>query len=346
MKRNKKYHLRSGRLLFVLILPWFLYLGCRSSAVYVTELQDDGYYQNRSGSSLVRDQIKESFSTIRRIQSNTIYRTYYFPPERLPTEAELSGLQFSTVALTSDVDSHSTAGSALILSIERGRALLLTAAHVISFQDTIFHYSDESARFVEAVSVKESVNQFIFTDQGITMFEPMVSDHRRDLALAVTTSPVTNSDLRALRLPPGNAERVDWGDVAYAIGYPRGVQMVSAGVISLSDHPTRRLSIDLSINRGFSGGALFAVRNDGSGLQWIGTITSAMGEREYYLGPVDPLNREYRAGQVYEGEMIIRSSPRIYYGIANATDISQIRQFFREHRLLIYEAGFLMPNYL
>lgn len=329
----------------VLILPLFFISGCRSPAVVVTEIYDDGYYQNRSGSSLVRDQIRESFSAIRRIQSNTIYRTYYFHPDQLPSEEELRGAEFSAIALTSDTDTHSTAGTAVILSIERERALLLTAAHVIAFQDTIFHYSDESARFVEAVSVKESLNQFVFTNQGITMFEPIVFDSRRDLAIAATNYTVTDTDLRALSLPPGSTSNIGWGDTAYAIGYPRGVQMVSSGVISLSDHPVRRLTMDISINRGFSGGALFAVRNDGSGLQWVGTITSAMGEREYYLGPVDPLNREYRTGQPYTGDLIIRSAPRIYYGIANATDMDQVREFLREHRLLIYENGFLMPDY-
>ena len=335
----------AGVFLLLWILPLFLFNGCKSSAVVVTELYDDGYYQNRSGSSLVRDQIRESFSAIRRIQSNTIYRTYYFHPDQLLSEEELRGADFSAIALTSDTDTHSTAGTAVILSIERERALFLTAAHVIAFQDTIFHYSDESARFIEAVSVKESLNQFIYTSQGIAMFEPIVSDFRRDLAIAVTSYTVTDTDLRALSLPPGSASRIGWGDTAYAIGYPRGVQMVSSGVISLSSHPVRKLTMDISINRGFSGGALFAVRNDGSGLQWVGTITSAMGEREYYLGPADPLNREYRAGQPYTGEMIIRSAPRIYYGIANATDMDQIREFFREHRLLIYENGFLIPDY-
>lgn len=330
----------------LLIMAWIFGTGCRSSNVVVTQFTDDGYYRSSSGSSQIRDQIRESFSAVRRIQSNSIYRTYYFSPEQLPSEDELAGAEFGSIALFSDVDTHSTAGTAVILSIERGRALLLTAAHVISFQDTILHYSDEMATLVEAVSVKESVNQFIFTDKGITMFEPIVADFRRDLAAAVTTTSVTDTDLRALSLPPGNAERIDWGDVAFAVGYPRGVQMVSSGVISLSDHPVRKFTMDFSINRGFSGGALFAVRNDGTGLQWVGTITSAMGEREYYLGPADPLNREYRAGQPYSGELIIRSSPRIYYGIANATDIDQVRQFLREWRLLLHDEGFLIPGYL
>ena len=330
--------------LSLLLLSLILTVGCATTENSTQEVLDSGYYQNQALSPNVRNQVKESFESVRRIQSSVIYRTYHFPRNQMPTALEIPGLFLDEIAIDRTAGTHSTAGTAVVISINNRNALLLTAAHVVSMPDTLYHYSDVQSdannRRVESVSIAQSKNQYVFTNRGIEMIEMLAQDSRRDLALMKTVSDISDTDLKAITIPKGSPNRLDWTDVVYATGYPRGVQMVTRGIASRSEHPVRRITLDLSINRGFSGGPLFAVRNDGSGLEWLGTITSAMGEREYYLIPENIPVEDFNPEMPYRGEVYVRSIPRIYYGISNAVDIDEARNFLRENRIVLISHGF------
>lgn len=318
--------------------------GCSTAQNSTLSELDRGYYQNQALSANVRSQVEESFQSVRRIQSSTIYRTYLFPSNQMPTVSEIPGLFLDEIAIERTAGTHSTAGTAVVISINNRRALLLTAAHVVSLPDTLYHYSDIQSdsenRRVVAVSIAQSKDQYVFTDRGMESIELLAQDDTRDLALMKTVEDISDTDLEPISIPKGNPNRLDWTDVVYATGYPRGVQMVTRGIASRSELPVQRITLDLSINRGFSGGPLFAVRNDGSGLEWLGTITSAMGERDYYLVPVDVPVEEFKPDMPYRGDLYVRSSPRIYYGISNAADINEARNFLRENWLLLLSHGF------
>ncbi len=328
------------------LLVILLLLGCRSNEIVVQEARDRGYYQNQALSLNVRDQINDSFRSVRRIQSSVIYRTYemHLIDGEFPTVEDIEGKDLDRISDHVTVDTHSSAGTAIVLSIENRNALLLTASHVVSYPDTIYHYSRSPENGfqnrVAAVSVTQSRSQYLVTGSGVAGIEVISNDSRRDLALLRTVSDISGAGLRVLDIPMGDPRRVEWTDVVYAVGYPRGVQMVTRGIASKSNHPVGRITMDLSINRGFSGGAVFAVRNDGSGLEWIGSVTSAMGEREVYLSPEVLYNEEYSSELPYEGLMYVQSAPRIYYGITHAVDVNEVSRFIRENRITLLENGF------
>jgi S1-C subfamily serine protease len=323
--------------------------GCATTEVEIRERADSGYYQNHVRSDLVRTQIDETFESVRRIQSTVTYRTYQFELGNLPRQSEVRGANLQQLAVETKVDNHSTAGSAMVLTAaQRGRVGLLTAAHVATFPDTIWHYSgvrvEGADNRVEAISLRENLNQFVFTDDGIELIELVVADDRRDLAMLRTKSPVRSaSNLIPLRLPAGDVTQIRTADMIYAMGYPRGVQMVTQGVVNLTQHPIRTLILDISLNRGFSGGSAFAVRSDGSGLEWVGIITSTLGEREHYLAPEDVFDHEYTPDIEYTGRIFIRSTTRIYYGMTNAVDIDHIRTFLLENWNTLRDAGIMVP---
>lgn len=342
----KKLHFLIILFASVLVL---IMAGCKSTEQPHRETIDTGYYQNVLGSDLVRDQITRGFSSVRRIQNNVIYRTYQFDPDDLPRRSELDGIYFVDASARTQTDNHSTAGTATVLHNQGGRALMLTAAHTVVQPDTIWHYQPGTTHqpdpVVEAVSVQEALNQYIFSDGGIVMIELVSYNSRIDLALMITKEDVSGSDnLRQLETPGGIAEELKWGDVVFAMGYPRGVQMVSQGVASRSNHPIRSIILDLSINRGFSGGPAFAVRNDG-GLEWIGVITSAMGDREFYLVPSPQLEEDFNPELPYRGETYISSSQRIFYGITNVVDIDEVRGFLEESRTELRRLGISLSSY-
>jgi len=326
----------------------FLMSSCRTTEPQaVITNGDDGYYQNMVYTPLVREQIRESFKSVRRIQSNVIYKTYQFYLDDMPRESEIPNLELENIAAETTIDNHSTAGTGIVLSVRSRGVAILSASHTVTFADTIYHYSSEPApegnRYLEAISIKESLNQFIYADNDIVFMEMAVNDPRRDLAIMKTVSSHQGTGLRPLALRPGDSDELDWTDIIYAVGYPRGVQMVTQGTASRSEHPIRSIVLDISINRGFSGGAVFAVRNDGSGLEWVGMITSAMGEQDVFLVPEEIPGEEYNPDIPYTGDMFVKTKPRIYYGITNAVDIKRVREFINENREKIDELGLRVP---
>lgn len=335
-----------GPFLFVLIL-----IGCSKTVEYSVVEQNEGYYKNVVGSQKVKNQLEKGFESIRRLQNSVMYRTYQVNPELRIESKDMSEIDFETISVGSTVETISNAGTAMVLFNNGSKAMLLTAAHTVTQPDTVYHYSENQfgteSNLIKAVSVVVSINQFIITDNGIVGLEVLVIDENKDLALLGTTSEMEDQfNLTVLPIPWGDCNELSWSDMIYAVGYPRGVPMVTQGVVSLSNHPNRTLVFDLNVNRGFSGGAVFAVRSDGFGLEWIGMITSAMGERESYISPEELYHTEYSSDIPYEGALYVKNRSVIYYGIGYGVDISEIETFIRNNQRELRRQGINISHIL
>lgn len=337
--------------LCILTLGAFFLFSCSRSHYTVIDFEDESYYSSHTHSQHIKNEIENSFRSVKRIQSTVFYRTYKFDLENLPLESELYGANLEEISVGTSSDNHSTAGTAVVLSQSRSRLGLLTASHIVTSPDTIWHHAfdvpNQPNSPVEAVSVKERVSYYIFGAEEIGSFELVINDSRRDLALLTTRMGTgRNSDIRPLSIPAGNMDHLDWADLVYAVGYPKGVQMVTSGIVSKMNIPRRSgFVVDASFNRGFSGGIVFAARSDGSGLEWIGMMTSASADIEYMLAPEYITEDEYNPDIPYSGPMFVRRIPRINYGITYAVDISEVQNFFSENEQSLRELGLPIPSF-
>lgn len=350
MKKTELFFL-SVRYRWVLLVIFFVFVTGCSGGRETAKSDDNGYYKNPFHSQSVRDQIEEGFKSVVRIQNNVIYRTYQFYVDEMPLRSELEGENFPEVAVTSYLDDQSTAGTAIVLSEYQGKFTMLTASHAVFYPDTVWHYQnnvnveDDMDRRVEAVSVRQSVNYILINEKGVIKLDLIAYDTSRDLAIMANSEAEENL-MQSLSLPLGQADELGWGDIVYALGYPKGAQMVTMGTASRRDHPLRSILIDASFNRGFSGGALFAVRNNAkSGLELIGIVTSALGESETYLTPKIIRGEEYNPDVPYTGDVFVKTSPRINYGITNAVDMEVIMEFLKENERQINDADLIIPSY-
>ena len=336
---------RSTLIIFItgLMVAFSIY-GCGTRQVITEGNAGDGYYKNNAQTDRFRQQVERGFESVRRLQNTVMYRTYLFNPNQTITRSQIGSFNIENVAVASEVESVTNAGTATVLSNNGIKAVFLTASHTVSRPDTVIHIYDIDTGSpedrVEAVSIKISENHFVIADAGIVGLDLVASNRSKDLALLISNEPIEEQyNLDAIALDPGKFNEVEWGDVVVAMGYPRGVQMITKGVASLSNHPHRSLVMDLNINRGFSGGIVFALRSDGSGMEWVGMITSAMGERELYLAPEDGIQTDYNPEIPYRGESYVKSRPVIYYGISYAVDINEISRFIQENRNLLRSRG-------
>jgi len=286
-----------------------------------------------------------------RVQNNVSYRTYIFDEDDYPTRDEVSeqgAFQFTDQTV---MDFHSTAGTGVIISDHGNRIALITASHIVTFPDTMWHYSPQQAELddpgVVAVSIRQSTTHFVHSDYRMIPFELLMRDSNRDLAVLYRDmEPDETSELKPLQTVPGQSAELDWTDKIYAVGFPQGMRMITSGMVSDVRISARRsLIMDASFNRGFSGGAVFAVRTDGSGLEWVGMVTSASAEEEHYLAPEPLHQQEYKPDFSYDGPVYVQSSRRINYGITYATDIEEIRAFINENSTELESAGIQVAKF-
>lgn len=135
MKKSKKLYLAGSKWKVRIFLPLIFFItGCTSTRPLSTvENPDRGYYKNHVNSQLIRDQIKEIFESVVRIQNNVIYRTYQFYVEEMPLASEIKGKDLEEISAQSYLDDQSTAGTAVVVSEYRNKYALLTAAHTVFF---------------------------------------------------------------------------------------------------------------------------------------------------------------------------------------------------------------------
>ena len=340
----------------ILVLPVILigFLGCSSSEKATVERvthDTDSRYMSSTGSDFMREELRKGMDSVYRIQSSVGYRTYQFDLDDLPMKMDLEGADLELRAVDTIHDNNMRAGSAVILSNRRGKTLLLTASHIVAFPDTIWHHPEGvlpgPQSSVEAVTVKVSTSRTLIGRDGIYNFDIAVNDPKLDLALlAYDFEEDERPDLAPLQMGTGRSAALDWTDKVYAVGYPLGIQMVTTAMVSRPPHSSRRNFVfDASINRGFSGGAIFAERGDGTGMEWVGVVSSASGTHEEYLVPESRRDREYHPDSEYEGEIYVQRSQRINYGIAYGVGIDRIRQFISDHIDELRTLGIYLPDY-
>lgn len=288
-----------------------------------------------TGSDFMRDEIKKGMKSVYRLHNSVSYRTYQFELNNLPTREELTNTSLEARSVQSKVEHHSRAGTALILSNRRGKTVLLTASHTVAFPDTIWHFAEDIGPVpkVEAVSVKQIVSKMLIGSDDAYLFDLAINDPDRDLAILTHSwESLDRPKLNSLEISSGSSSALEWTDEVYAIGFPLGVEMVTRAMISKSSQTGRRsMVLDASFNRGFSGGAIFAVRGDMSGLEWVGMISSASGERVDYLVPGQMRDSEFRPDVEYSGTIYARRIQQINYGITFAVGIDEIKEFYNDH---------------
>ncbi len=323
----------------IIVVP--LVIACSGSEKVVTErLEHDTQtlYRSSTGSDFMRDEIKKGIQSVKRLHNTVIYRTYLFDADNLPTFNELMDTEFRSRAVERRMDHQSNAGSALILRNSNGISVILTASHTVTYPDTVWHYVDgrgqEPNQSVEAVSVREAISHYLIGSQGVYDFEVEINDPDRDLALlTLRWEQDERPRLTPLDLQMGRSGELDWTDQVYAVGYPLGTEMVTRAMVSNSRNtPRRSFVLDAAFNRGFSGGAIFAERGDGTGMEWVGMVSSASAEREEYLAPERISEEDFRPDIEYTGAIYAQRLQRINYGITYAVGVDHIREFYNENR--------------
>jgi hypothetical protein len=312
-------------------------------------------------------ELERVFASVRRILAEVTYETYLYPLDSAPTEADLEDPEFQITAPDTVISQQDRAATAIVLARRGRRFTLLTVDHGTHFPDTLVDFFPRERpgdgrlapigppegpgvpepRRVERISVKTNEVFRIFGLPDLRSFQVLARSPFDDLALLGVEYPsgLEPGEDRVLSIAAGDSERLSWGSFVYVMGYPQGYPMVTRGIVSAPGDPVLgSFLVDGLWNRGMSGGAILALRGDGSGVEWVGMARAAAASPEVRVRPEhETLDRE-DLGRQYDGPLYLDQVSRIQYGITLSIPMSTIRGFLDREREGLDALGYSVPR--
>ncbi|MEX0994445.1 MAG: serine protease, partial [Balneolaceae bacterium] len=342
--------------LILILLSLSVLLTC-TRTVYEAErppedrTEASGYYDSRFPDRNISNEIEQIFGAVNRIQTTGYFYTYVMGPNQFLTRDELKGEPLNEISADVNYFNQSKSGTSVVLSATGQQVALLTANHVITFPDTIWHYIKspdiEAETYVEAVTILDRQTNLMIGNRQVSEFEIIVRDPNRDVAILRADRQNDNIlSLSNLDISPGNSNRLGWANAVFLLGYPKGTKMVTTGIISPSgSSEAGSFMIDAVFNPGFSGGLILANREGTGRFEWVGITTSSLADFETFLTPEDHYNNDFDPELPYTDNLYIRREPRINYGMTRTLSINEIRNFIDNNRNRIQESGLDLTDF-
>ncbi len=325
-----------------------LLLSC-SRPVYRLTLQapPNGKYDSQFPFGNASEQIKEITRSVKKLSSIAYYKNYIFTREAGLTKQDLRNPDFVDKAAAESFQNNTVIGTATIIFHHNRRVVLLTCAHIIDFPDTVvYFFPDENGQpspFIQSVGIKKRQRNFVadLPDRG--ELKILALDRKRDIALLGNVfSRRPEFPPAVFRYPFGKAKELHWGTFVYMIGYPKGFQMVTRGIVSQPNRDKKgSFIVDAIFNLGFSGGIVLALRDGIPNFELVGIAGSTSAEFEYILVPDKETQISgYDPEVPYHGEIYVEQKKQINYGITNVIPVEEIIAFLKENEKLLSIEGY------
>jgi len=342
--------MKKREILILLII--FIFFGCSNSTYKQTySVLTDGKYDNGFPYKDCSQQLEEISKSVKKINCYIEYDIFRFSFSDNLTSTNLeSDNKFDSRFPDSSII-EAGFGTATLIYSDYQHQVLLTCAHVLDYEDTIYTYYNElnthEEKAVAQIAIKKKQQFFLKDGSIINQFSILEMDKTNDIALLSTK--LGESSLKqqgAINYPVGNSRELQWGDFVYIMGYPSGVQMVTKGIVSKSASNKNVFLIDALFNKGFSGGIVLAVRDGVPNFEIVGMIQSASATYKNILIP-DKQSHEniYPLSEEYSGDVYADIDKRINYGVTYATSIEAIINFYKSKRNNLNDLGYGLDTF-
>jgi len=319
----------------------------------VYPLLTDGKYDSEFPYRGCSGQLEQISESVRMVSCIAYYKSWVFPLENKVRRSDLHDPLLKKKAVKEVFLNQTASGSATVIYCENKRVALLTCAHVVDFNDTIFtFYRGEDKReteILQSIAVKDHQTNYVATIQGTHNLDILAIDKENDLALigqvieSGETTPIT-----VFRYPLGKAKELDWGSFVYLFGYPAGYRIVTKAIVS---NPNRdrygSFLTDAVFNRGFSGGIVLAVRDGVPNFELVGMMKLVPGHQRYYLTPAKEGEQiEFDPTIPFKGDVYAESRVEIIYGVAPAIPVEMIVDFIKSNHEMLYDKGYDLRSFI
>lgn len=321
--------------------------GCASKVFIPVDYEPDlRKYDTAFPYSDVSRELERAFESIVRITVSASYNTYIFDPADEVTVEKLRQMGAESLSVSKASASNTKAGTATVIATSRRSIALLTCAHVVTMDDTLFTYAAHPQRYdlevLASVSIRQRQNNLILERPLFGTFVVVASDSAKDLAILKTNLVNPGQTLPpVIRNKLGRPQDLVLGSFIYVLGYPQGYKMVQNGVVSEPNRDGRGGFISNALfNPGISGSPIFARRGAGERLELVGLARGAHALTEQILVPDSEVDQEYEDYLPYTGDVFVSSKHRINYGITHSISADDIRVFINRHIITLIGTGF------
>lgn len=317
---------------------------CSPTKIATSNKSIKNFYMSVFPNNEVSDELGSIIKSIKMVNSITFYKRYDFKYGLITKNGFEKGNGLQKAFSVSNINKTSS-GTSTIISAGGSKVALLTAAHIVIYPDTIIEYYIDNGvktKFISSIALK--VRQQIYADLpdggGLRI---IAKDEKLDLAVVGNSfSGITPLNAPVLNFKFGSAKELKWGSFIYIVGFPLGKKMVTRGIVSL---PKKSINgnflVDALINKGSSGGLVFAIRGESTNFELVGLVSSVSAVKNFVLAPYDPNYKlSLISGAEYSGEMAIKRLDSIKYGIGKIISVETIRDFFKKHKKEILKKGF------
>lgn len=325
-----------------------IFAGCSSisyETIYPALI--DGKYDSEFPYKSTSEELKKISETIQRINTTAFYKIYIFPAQENITIEDLKNIEPSQKAERELIADNSASGTGIVVYSENGNVALITCAHTLSFQDTIyaFRLNDDGtySKYLESVLIKDKQVVYVAGFPEGSQLDILAVNSEYDLALIGKSY---GSQQRVFypvfKYSRGNAKEVEWGTFVYLLGYPINYKMITKAIVSCSKKEgDGSFLVDAVINPGFSGGPVLAIRDGVPNFELIGIVQWVPEEEESLVYPQLLKNHSsYNPVVPYKGDLFVKKHKSIRYGIAKVIPVENILKFIFLNKAELNKKGF------
>lgn len=337
-------------IIFILSLIILIVCGsCKQTKLISEQKQElrDGKYDSSPYGKSIAPVISKLSKSVKKLDVLAFYKTWEFPEFSEYSKEFVISSSLDDISISNIVTNESVAGTAFVVYYKNNLAGLLSCAHVIDHPDTVFTYLDKDKNFVKSISIKIRQQIFISGLAEGGKVEVVAHDHEKDIVFLKKKINIYDSTLKAMNIPMGSSEKLEWGSEIYVLGYPIGNLMLTKGIISIDKSHKKRLLSDAMYNKGISGSPVFAMLDGSNNFELIGIASSSSAKTIKYLTPGENSNTNFQNERGYLGDVFIKKNVLINYGVTYSIPIEEIITFIARNKTIIKDSGFkaeLLPS--
>ena len=331
---------------FLILFLIIFIVSCSSSEKTTEKVQVYHGYTSIFPNQEVSDELELISKSLVLINNLTFYNNYLFLDSTV-TKKDIKEKDVSNHVMMQSTINKTSSGTGTIIGINGNNVALLTAAHIVSYPDTIITYHIKDGKptdYIESIMIKKRQNLYSNLPEGGRL-KLIASDSKSDIA--IVGNKFTNID--PIRFPVfsfklGDASDLDWGDFVYVFGYPMHNKIVTRGIVSMPNkNKLDNFLIDALINRGSSGGLVLAIRGEAPNFELVGIVSSVPAEKKFVLSPANT-SRDINLlpGTIYDGEMKVEKLDGIRYGIGRIVSSEGIKKFLNDYEGELQSKGYII----
>jgi hypothetical protein len=303
-------------------------------------------------SSIATEDLRKSISSFVQVEHDVEYDIFEYPESGPPVGADGLPMRSADQRPSPSVEpvllkkSETLTGAATILLRREDLTVLLTSAHLVVPRDTVdsFYYDEDGRltnRLFRRAILRKSRLRLRTPDGWYHEVRVVAADRRRDVAILESRARVR----LGTEFPYSVGYHLDlgWGDWVFAVGYPKGIKQLTAGMVSPSPY-RGTLTLNAVVRFGYSGGPVLAFDPLAGHLALVGMIKSVPFTKVDVVVPGGKLAPGQPIPENEMGALRAESLQLIEYGSAYFVTASSLSEFFAENLRKLEARNIVLPS--